>query len=59
MERKTEEDVVIRTWKMEMGGYRRPKLRWSDVIRKDKKRVEPSVPLLQLLNNEDSNKCGL
>ena len=36
-ERSTEEDVVIRTWKMEMGGHRnkgRSKLRWSDVIRK-------------------------
>ena len=38
VERKTEEDVVMRTWKMEVGGHRktgRPKLRWSDVIRKD------------------------
>ena len=35
--RKTEEDVVMRTWKMEVGGHRqigRPKLVWSDVIRK-------------------------
>ena len=31
VERKTEEDVVMGTWKMEG----RPKLRWSDVIRKD------------------------
>ena len=40
MERKTEEDVVMRTWKMEVGGHRkigRPKVRWSDVIRKDMK----------------------
>ena len=31
MERKTEEDVVMRTWKMKVGGHRkigRPKLRW-------------------------------
>ena len=37
MERKTEDDVVMRMWKMEVGGERkigRPKLRWSDVIRK-------------------------
>ena len=38
VERKTEEYVVMRTWKMEVCGPRnigRPKLRWSDVIRKD------------------------
>ena len=37
MERQTEEDVAMRTWKMEVGGHRkkgRQKLRWSDVIRK-------------------------
>ena len=37
VERKAEEDVVIRTWKIEVDGCRkigRPKLRWSDVIRK-------------------------
>ena len=38
MERKTEEeDVVMGTLKTEVGGHRqigRPKLRWSDVIRK-------------------------
>ena len=37
MERKTEEDIVMRTWKMEVGGHRkigRPQLRWSNVIRK-------------------------
>ena len=37
--RETEEDVVMRTWKM--GGHRqigRPKLRWSDVIREDRKK---------------------
>ena len=42
VERKTEEDVVMRTWKMEVGGHRkigRPKLRWSDVIRKDMKEI--------------------
>ena len=40
VDRKTEEDVVMRTWKMEMSGHRnigRPKLRWSDDIRKDMK----------------------
>ena len=40
VDRKTEEDVVIRTWKMEVSGHRmigRPKLRCSDVIRKDMK----------------------
>ena len=40
VERKTEEDVVMRTWKMEVGGHRklgRLKLRWSDVTRKDMK----------------------
>ena len=33
VERKTEEDVVTRTWKMKMGRHRnigRPKLRWND-----------------------------
>ena len=37
MERKTEEDAVMRTWTIEVGGYRktgRPKLRWNDVFRK-------------------------
>ena len=36
VKRKTEEDVVMRKWKMEMDGHRnigRRKLRWSDVIR--------------------------
>ena len=40
-ERKTEEDVVMKTRKMEVGGHRkigRPKLRWSDVIRKNMKK---------------------
>ena len=39
MERKTEEDVVMGTWKMvDKSGHRherRPKLRWSRVLRKD------------------------
>ena len=38
--RKTEDDVVMRTWKMEVGGHQkigRPKLKWSDVIRKHMK----------------------
>ena len=37
-DRKTEEDVVIRTCKMEVSGHRkigRPKLWWSDVIQQD------------------------
>ena len=39
VERKTEGDVVMSTWNMEVGGHRKiggPKLRWSDVIRKGK-----------------------
>ncbi len=35
-----EKDVVTRTWKMEVGGHRQigiPNLRWSDVIREDRK----------------------
>ena len=38
VERKTEEGVVMGAWKMKEGGhrhYRKPKPRWSDVIRKD------------------------
>ena len=43
VERKAEEDVVITAWKMEVGGHRkiegqRTKLRWSDVIRKARRR---------------------
>ena len=37
MERNIEEDVVMKIWKMEVGGHRkigRPKLRWGDVKRK-------------------------
>ena len=37
MDRKTEEYLVMTTGKMEVGGQRkigRPKLRWSDAIRK-------------------------
>ena len=36
VERKTEEDAVMRTWQMEVSGHQkigRPKLRWSDVMR--------------------------
>ena len=39
VERMVEEDVVMGTWKLEVDGHRkigRPKLRWSDVIRKYK-----------------------
>ena len=46
VERKTEEDVVTRTWKMEVGVHRkigRPKLRWSDVIRKDTKEKQVKI----------------
>ena len=37
VERKTEEDVVMTPWNVEVGGHRnigRPKMRWSEVIRK-------------------------
>ena len=37
VDRKTEEDVAMRTWKMDVSGLRkirRPKLRWSEVVRK-------------------------
>ena len=46
VERQTEEDVVMRTWTMEVGGHRkigRPKLRWSDVIRKDRKEKQVKI----------------
>ena len=46
VERKTEDDVVIRTWKMEVGGHRhigRPKLRWSDVIGKHTKEKQVKI----------------
>ena len=38
VERKTEKEVVMRTWKLEVGRHRnigKRKSRWSDVIRKD------------------------
>ena len=38
VDRKTEEDIGIRTCKMEVSGHQkigRPKLRWSDVIQQD------------------------
>ena len=41
MERKTEEDAVMRTWKTGVSGHRkigRPKLGYSDVIRKERKK---------------------
>ena len=37
---KKDSRLAMRTWKIEVGGHRktgRPKLRWSDVIRKDMK----------------------
>ena len=46
VERKTEEDVVMRTWKMGVGEHQkigRPKLRWSDVIRKDMKEKQVKI----------------
>ena len=47
VERKTDDDVVIiRTCKMEVSGHRkigRPKLRWSDVIRKDMKEKQVKI----------------
>ena len=46
VERQTEEDVVMRTWTMEEGEHRqigRPKLRWSDVIRKDMKEKQVKI----------------
>ena len=45
MDRKTE-DVVMRTWKMEVDGHRnigRLKLRWSDVIGKDMKEKQVKI----------------
>ena len=44
--RKTEKDVVMRTWKMEVDGHQkigRLKLRWSDVIRKDMKEKQVKI----------------
>ena len=41
LERNTQENVLMRTWKMEVGEHGkigRPKMRWSDVIRKIHKR---------------------
>ena len=46
VERKPEEDVVMRTWKMAVGGHQkigRPKLRWSDGIRKYMKDKEVKI----------------
>ena len=46
VERNTEEDVVTRTWKTEVGGHRkigRPKLRWSDVTRKYMKEKQVKI----------------
>ena len=51
VERKSEEEVVMRTWKTEVGGHRkigRPKLRYSDVIYKKRhkgKKIEKSATL--------------
>ena len=45
MSRKIEKDVVMRTWKMEVGGHGkigRPKLRWSDVTYKKRHEGETS-----------------
>ena len=46
VKRKIEEDVVMRTWKMEVGGHRkieRSKMRWMDVIRKDMKEKQVKI----------------
>ena len=46
MERKSEADAVMRTWTLEVGGHRkigRPKLRWSDVTRKDTKETRVKI----------------
>ena len=61
MDRKTEEDVVMRTWKMEVGGHRkigRPKLRWCDVIRKvmKKKGVKIEAQDRRTLRSETPNR---
>ena len=50
MEGKAEEDVEMRTWEMEVGGHRkigRPKLLWSDVIRKDMKEKQVRIEEVQ------------
>ena len=46
VERKTEEDLVMKPWNMEVGGHRkieRPKLRWSDDIGKDMKEKQVKI----------------
>ena len=46
MERKTEEDLVMRTLNMEVSGHQkigRPKLRWSDVMWKDMKEKQVKI----------------
>ena len=46
VERKTEEDVVMIPWKMEVGGHRnieRPKMRWREVMRKDMKEKRVNI----------------
>ena len=40
------EDVVMRTWEMEVGGHRkigRPTLGWSDAIRNDIKEIQVKI----------------
>ena len=61
MERNAEENVVMRTWKMEVGGHRkigRPKLRWSDVIRKDTKEKGVKIEGAQGLRIEIENSMS-
>ena len=45
VEKKTEEDVAMRTWKW----VRIPKLRWSDVIKKDAKEKGVKIEEAQYL----------
>ena len=57
VERKTAEDVAMRTCKMEVGGHRkigRPKLRWCDAIRKDMKEKR-----LKIEEAQDRRTCRL
>ena len=60
-ERKSEE-VVVRPWKMEVGGYRkigRPKLRWSDVIYKKRHEGEKIEKSATLENVEIDNSMQI
>ena len=61
VERKTEEDVVMRTWKMEVGGHRKigiSKLRWSDVIRKVMKEKQVKIEAQDRRTRRSKTRCG-